>query len=153
MDSVLTRCGYRCDLCLAYRPNIEADPGSARVLSDGWHRYFGFRIPPEQIACDGCLSQDGHRIDASCAVRACVIALSVDTCADCEAFECGSTGQPGDVCATLTTRDVSRAEVELRMGAPVPKEDYIRFIRPYEGLVRLRALRAQRRLAVTAEDE
>jgi hypothetical protein len=139
MDSVLTRCGYRCDLCLAYRPSIEADPGSARVLSDGWHRYFGFRIPPEEIACDGCLSEDGHRIDATCAVRACVIAHAVENCAACPDFEQGSTGQPGDLCATLTTRDVTRAEVEARLGAVVSEEDYLRFIQPYENMARLKA--------------
>jgi len=26
MEPILTRCGYRCDLCLAYRPNIDANP-------------------------------------------------------------------------------------------------------------------------------
>ena len=153
MEPVLTRCGYRCDLCLAYRPNVAAESDRARALSDGWHVYFGFRIPPEEIACDGCRAPDGHLIDASCPVRACVIAHGVDTCAGCEAFECGSTGQPGDVCAILTTRDVSRAEVEARIGAPVPEEDYVRFIQPYEGLCRLRALRAQGHPPATAIDE
>jgi hypothetical protein len=28
MDEVLARCGYRCDLCLAYRPNVEAEPSN-----------------------------------------------------------------------------------------------------------------------------
>jgi hypothetical protein len=144
LEPVLTRCGYRCDLCLAYRPNVEAAPESAQVLSDGWQLYFGFRIPPKDIACDGCLAADGHRIDAACPVRACVIAHALDTCAACPDLEHGTTGQPGDVCATLTTRDVTRAEVETRAGVTVPEEDYVRFIRPYEGLARLRALRAQR---------
>jgi hypothetical protein len=51
MEEILTRCGYRCDLCLAYRPNVEADPANQQTLSDGWHKYFGFRIPAEQIIC------------------------------------------------------------------------------------------------------
>jgi hypothetical protein len=152
LEPVLTRCGYRCDLCLAYRPNVEAAPESAQLLSDGWHRYFGFRIPPDEIACDGCFSADGHRIDAACAVRACVIEHSLDNCAACPDLERGSTGQPGDVCAILTTRDVTRAEVEARVGAPVPDEDYVRFIRPYEGLARLRALRVQHVRASSSEE-
>ena len=35
MDEILSRCGYRCDLCLAYRPNVEANPAGRRELSDG----------------------------------------------------------------------------------------------------------------------
>ncbi len=48
MEPILTRCGYRCDLCLAYRPNIETNPENRQILSDGWHKCFGFPIPPEE---------------------------------------------------------------------------------------------------------
>jgi len=44
MEAIITRCGYRCDLCLAYKPNIEAHPENRQILSDGWYKYFGFRI-------------------------------------------------------------------------------------------------------------
>ena len=57
MEPILTRCGYRCDLCLAYWPNITANPANRQKLSDGWFKYFGFRIPPEEIQCDGCMSE------------------------------------------------------------------------------------------------
>ena len=50
MKEILSRCGYRCDLCLAYRPHIEAYPEDRQRLSDGWFKYFGFRIPPEEIS-------------------------------------------------------------------------------------------------------
>ncbi len=34
VEQILTRCGYRCDLCLAFRPNVAAKPvreqGAAR---------------------------------------------------------------------------------------------------------------------------
>ena len=43
MKPTLTRCGYRCNLCLAYRPNIDEHPENRQKLSDGWHKYFGFR--------------------------------------------------------------------------------------------------------------
>jgi hypothetical protein len=41
MEEILSRCGYRCDLCLAYRPNVEKNPSNQQVLSDGWFKYFG----------------------------------------------------------------------------------------------------------------
>jgi hypothetical protein len=39
MEPILTRCGYRCDLCLAYRPNVERNPANRQVLSDGWYQF------------------------------------------------------------------------------------------------------------------
>jgi hypothetical protein len=35
MKEILSRCGYRCDLCLAYRPNVEANPSNREIVSDG----------------------------------------------------------------------------------------------------------------------
>jgi hypothetical protein len=43
MEPILTRCGYRCDLCLAYKPNVAENPSNQQKLSDGWFKYFGFR--------------------------------------------------------------------------------------------------------------
>ena len=82
MEPILTRCGYRCDLCLAYRPNVGRDPSSQQKLSDGWFTYFGFRIPPEQIVCDGCLADgtDIRLLDVGCPVRPCVVERGLDTC-------------------------------------------------------------------------
>ena len=90
MEPTLTRCGYRCDLCLAYRPNVERDPSSQQKLSDGWFTYFGFRIPPEQIVCDGCLADgsDIRLLDAGCPVRPCVVERGLDTCAQCADYGC-----------------------------------------------------------------
>lgn len=38
MEEVLSRCGYRCDLCLAYAPNVQAHPEYRQTLSDGWFK-------------------------------------------------------------------------------------------------------------------
>ncbi|HHW00600.1 MAG TPA: hypothetical protein GXX36_13760 [Clostridiaceae bacterium] len=35
---ILSRCGYRYDLCLASRDNVEKD-GRRKLLSDGWYKY------------------------------------------------------------------------------------------------------------------
>jgi hypothetical protein len=42
MEAILTRCGYRCDLCLAYKPNVLKNLENQKILSDGWYKYFGF---------------------------------------------------------------------------------------------------------------
>ena len=41
MSEILSRCGYRCDLCLAYQPNIQAHL-KRQLISDGW---FVLRLP------------------------------------------------------------------------------------------------------------
>ena len=134
MNEILTRCGYRCDLCLAYRPNVEQNPANRQILSDGWFKYFGFRLPPEEICCDGCLADEPHLIDSGCPVRPCVLENRLDNCAQCEEY----------VCERLVERLVTRDEIEHRLGGEIPPLDYQRFIRPYENRRRLEAIRAHK---------
>jgi hypothetical protein len=131
-DEILTRCGYRCDLCLAYRPNIETHPENRQILSDGWHRYFGFRIPPEDIVCDGCMAESPILIDKSCRVRPCVLERGLANCSQCAEY----------VCARLTERLVVFEDIAAKFGEAIPEVDRARFIAPYENKRRLDALRA-----------
>jgi len=132
-NEILTRCGYRCDLCLAYRPNVERDD-RRQALSDGWHEYFGFRIPPEKIICDGCMSGDDPKlIDKACPVRPCVIAQDIENCAHCDDY----------ICDKLKERIVGYDEIQKRHGKPIPKSDYENFIKPYESRERLERIRKE----------
>lgn len=123
LNPIIARCGYRCDLCPAYRGNIRG-PEDQQRTSDGWFKYYGFRIPPEQICCDGCLDEQSHarRTDTSCLIRPCVIARGLDTCADCSDFGCEH----------FQSRTVTRESVEQRIGTPIPPQDYRWFVLPYE---------------------
>ncbi len=133
MDEILTRCGYRCDLCLAYRPNVETNPSNKQTLSDGWYKYFGFRIPPENIICDGCMSENPQLIDTACPVRPCVIEKELENCSSCSEF----------ICEKLAELIVTYESVVDQVGAPVPSEDRTRFIAPYENFVRLEKLKSE----------
>ena len=131
MQPILTRCGYRCDLCLAYKPNVTQNPSNQQKLSDGWFKYFGFRLPASEILCDGCMSDNPKLIDQSCPVRPCVIEKGLDHCAQCEQF----------VCEKLKQRLVVFEQVKRRIGTDIPEDDYACFIKPYENKLRLEALR------------
>jgi hypothetical protein len=131
MQEILSRCGYRCDLCLAYKPNADANPDNRQRLSDGWYRYFGFRIPPENIACDGCLAENPRLIDKACPVRPCVIEKNIATCAECGAY----------VCEKLKERLVVFEDIQKKQEEPIPAEDRRLFIFPYENKDRLENLR------------
>ena len=72
---LLARCGFRCDLCLAYKDNIENND-QRKWLSDGWFKIYGFRIPADNIYCDGCINiecETPKLIDKDCPVRPCAI--------------------------------------------------------------------------------
>ena len=134
MKPKLSLCGFRCDLCLAYKPNIEPHPENRQLLSDGWHTYFGFRLPPEEIFCEGCSAESTTTLDRDCPVRPCVIAHDLPNCAHC--------GEP--ICDTLTQRLVRFEEIQAERDAPIPEADRRRFILPYENADRLRKLRQQK---------
>lgn len=131
MDQVLARCGYHCDRCLAYRANVETNPSNRQVLSDGWHKYFGFRIPPQQINCDGCMSENGCLIDTSCPVRPCVIGRGLENCAHCAEYGCEK----------LKLRTVVFEAIAASLDWPIPDADRARFIAPYENKARLDLIR------------
>jgi hypothetical protein len=135
MPGILARCGYRCDLCLAYRPNIEACPSNQQTLSDGWHKYFGFRIAPEEIVCDGCRAEGLRMIDSTCPVRPCVIGRALSDCSECPDFGC----------ERLAERLVVFEDVAGRITGTIPDEDRTRFITPYENKRRLDGMRSQGR--------
>ena len=131
MEPILTRCGNRCDLCLAYKPNVEKNLDLRPVLSDGWFKYFGFRTPPEEIYCEGCMQRNAKLLDTQCPVRPCVLEKGLDNCAPCGDF----------VCEKLKQRLVVLEDMEKKAGGKIPPEDYRRFIQPYENFIRLEELR------------
>lgn len=134
MQPIISACGYQCDLCLAYRSNVETHPENRQTLSDGWHTYFGFRVPPENIICDGCSAKAEKRLDSACPVRPCVIERGFENCVACEDM----------ICDKLRERLVEFDTIQAQFSQPIPKEDRRLFILPYENAARLKKLRAQK---------
>jgi hypothetical protein len=130
---VLTRCGYRCDLCHAYKDNIEKDD-QRQMLSDGWFKLFGFRIVPENIYCEGCISSNcltANLIDKGCPVRPCVIEKGYENCAQCDKF----------ICEKLKERIVIFEDREEKVGFKISRSERKHIIKPYENFVRLSELK------------
>ena len=127
MAEILARCGYRCDLCPAYVGNIHSVEDRQRV-SDGWFKYFGFRIPVEEIGCHGCLDEE-ELIDQECPVRPCVNERGLDNCGYCREFPCDK----------LKTR-MDFLEDPSGDLLSVPKDDFDKFIKPYISKDRLQKI-------------
>ena len=153
-EPILTHCGYRCDLCLAYKPNIVQNPANQEKLSEGWHLYFKFRIHALEIYCEGCMSENPRLIDQSCPVRPCVMEKGLDNCSQCEQYVCEKLTQRLVVFEdekAMSGAEVPdgdrRGRVRLYAGgemigewAEIPEDDYLCFIRPYENKLRLDAI-------------
>lgn len=133
---ILTKCGYRCDLCLAYKENIEKED-NRKILSDGWYKYFGFRIEPEDIMCEGCVSCDNPKlIDNNCPVRPCVISKGLENCAYCTEY----------ICDKLLERIVDYDEKINFDHHNIPTEDYENIVKPYESKKRLNEIRRKMKI-------
>lgn len=91
MNGILyAKCGNRCDLCLLYRPNVEAeDKRSAlcEVFSKIWP---GFQPDPAIVICDGCACEreDAVLFSPFCETRKCVISKGLIHCGKCEIYPC-----------------------------------------------------------------
>lgn len=121
---ILGRCGYRCDLCPAYQPNIKSMADKQKVR-DGWAEYLDFHISAEEVGCVGCWNEGRHAY-GSCPVRPCVIQRGIENCALCADFACDklqSTMEFGE---------------QLASEFPdMPETDYDLFCLPYRGKERL----------------
>lgn len=126
---ILTRCGYRCDLCLAYKDNIENDD-QREFLSDTWHKIYGFRIPAQEIYCEGCISCDHPKlIDDNCPVRPCVIKKGIENCSQCKEYPCELFNQ-----RKVIREDFSKDKI-------ISGKEYSKCIKPYENKKRLDEIR------------
>lgn len=118
MSEILARCGYRCDLCPAYRGNIKSDEDRQKV-SDGWFKYGGFRVNPETINCPGCCGNN-QTLDSECPVLPCVVAKGIQNCGYCHEMPCES----------LKTR-MNFFEERLGNMSDIPEDEYQTYIKPY----------------------
>jgi hypothetical protein len=118
------RCGFQCSGCPAYKENIK-NPTDQQKVSDGWYKYFGFRIPPEEIYCDGCMAAEADNpklLDKNCPVRPCARHRGIDSCGHC----------PDYGCKNIKSRIIDYQSIAAKFPDGISDEDYRSFIKPYE---------------------
>lgn len=126
MREILSRWGFRCDLCLAYRWNVVKNPANRQVLNDGWFKHFGLWVEPENIICDGCLDDQCLTLDLECPIRPCAVAKTLANCVLCDQYGCDYFKE------RLFTFEM----IQARFKETIPDEYRERFIRPFENAVR-----------------
>jgi hypothetical protein len=131
------RCGNHCGRCPSFRQNLVTDEDRRRC-SDGWLKYHGFRYSPEKLLrCDGCQAPDDEKPVRyiNCLIRRCALQNGAETCAHCAVYPCE------ELLSRIPAADW-RDRIVARMGTPIPEEDDLAFVAPYECLRNLDALRA-----------
>ena len=133
MEPVIAKCGYRCDLCMAFEANLKGDEDK-QDISRAFETYYGCKIPVEEIKpCKGCQCSK-ESPDADCQIFPCVQEKGFDNCGHCDNLSCG--------CDKLKRR-MDAVEEVLAKQDDVPQDDYERYFKPYlsrEGLMKIRQL-------------
>jgi len=118
MKEIISKCGMRCDLCPVFSKNI--DKYNKQYISDTWFKYYGFRILPDNLNCDGCLS-NGILLRKDCYVRECNIKNNTVNCAYCDKLFCDKLQQ-----------DIDYFENALINKTDIPKKEYKITFKPFK---------------------
>lgn len=139
MKDIVGKCGYHCSRCPSYKGNIKSQKDKVRC-SDGWHKYYGFRMMPEKIRrCEGCQAPADEKPIRyqNCYIRKCASKNRAQTCGHCSGYPCEDVER--------NTSVHTREAVAARLGISedeIPEQDYLKYIEPYEGITHLNEIRA-----------
>jgi len=90
MNKMISFCGTTCTECPAFLATQQDNDIERMKIAELWSRKYSADIKPDDINCDGCLS-DGRRIFGYCQVcevRKCGQGKSIKNCAYCDEFPC-----------------------------------------------------------------
>lgn len=89
MEKMIAFCGIVCTECPAFLATQKDDDGERRKVAEMWSKQYNVDIRPEEINCDGCLS-DGRLVGHCmvCEIRKCGLKRNVENCAYCDDYAC-----------------------------------------------------------------
>jgi hypothetical protein len=95
MDKMIAYCGLVCTNCPTYLATQADDDDARRKTAEFYAKKFGFKLRPEEINCDGCLSTGDRLIGycQACDIRKCAREKAVSHCARCEEQPCDKLKQ------------------------------------------------------------
>ena len=90
MNKMIAVCGAICSGCPALLATQKDDDAKRKEIAELWSKQYNADIKPEDINCDGCMSQ-GKRVFNYCNVceiRKCGKERHVENCAHCNEYAC-----------------------------------------------------------------
>ena len=87
---MIAYCGLICTECPAYIATQENDNSKRAKTVKVWSKEFGVEIKPEDINCDGCLTDSGRLFNHCrvCEIRLCGQEKQIENCGYCSDFAC-----------------------------------------------------------------
>lgn len=92
MGEILSLCGFKCNLCPAYKENIKTESDRSRV-DEGWKKFHcssGWIY--EEEYCEGCYTSSEvpkkSPLRDYCAIRRCVLLNKIENCGKCLDYPC-----------------------------------------------------------------
>lgn len=138
ISNLVSKCGIDCGAC-PWGPYPRKD-----ITSEDFEnfRYNAKRIlgyMPIKTACVTCQIPDekipkkSRLPNRKCLIRRCVDKTGVANCAYCSRFPCDTLKETAGIW--------NRESIETRLGEPISEEEYHSFVQPFEGIMRLEAIR------------
>lgn len=90
MEKMIAYCGITCTDCGAFIATQNDDDAKRKEVAEQWAKQFNVDIKPEDINCDGCLTDTGKVFNYCniCEVRKCGVERGVVNCAYCDDYAC-----------------------------------------------------------------
>jgi len=136
---LVAKCGINCGACpWGPYPRKGMTAEEFERYRNKSKRILGYM--PIKTPCLTCQTPDskipkGSRLpNRKCLIRQCVDKTGVANCAYCSRFPCDTVKATGGVW--------NRENIEEKLGAPISEEEYHAFVKPFEGISRLEAIRA-----------
>lgn len=87
---MIAYCGLICTDCPAFIATQQNDDNKRLKTAKAWSKEFGAEIKPEDINCDGCLTNNGRLFKHCkvCEIRQCGQEKNIDNCGHCSDFAC-----------------------------------------------------------------
>ncbi len=90
MVEMIAYCGLACHECPTYIATQNNDDKKRAEVAEQWSILYKADMKPEEINCDGCLSENGTLFKHCrvCEIRKCGMEKDVTTCAHCDEYIC-----------------------------------------------------------------
>jgi hypothetical protein len=90
MDEMIAICGLDCHECGAFLATRDNDDEKRAEVAQLWSKEYKTDIKPEDINCEGCLSDSGNLFShpKTCEIRKCSKEKDVVNCAYCSDYAC-----------------------------------------------------------------
>jgi hypothetical protein len=90
MNEMIAFCGLDCGQCGAFLATKQNDDTRRGEVAERWSKEFGADIRPQDINCEGCMSEGGvlfHHCEV-CEIRGCAREKAIANCARCSEYPC-----------------------------------------------------------------